>query len=196
MNDLFPVLPPERGPGAKLKAVLAVFPDVTEYDDLEAVQRNQKTKFVEQGLMLGQFYPGCTVAGLHNPEFPALDSPLPLLAMRQMAPTDFAFLNARHEWIGLSTSGSSPLASPGPSPPRCPTDSSGHPTLRTNSAPIGDDASQPAICAAASSHATEELTSMLAIHLIGFGAPGVVSGKYDRASPPPVHSPGGGPCGR
>ncbi|MGF6887591.1 hypothetical protein ABIA39_006304 [Nocardia sp. GAS34] len=99
MNDLFPVLPPGRGPGSKLKAVLAVFPDLTEYENLEAVQRNLKTKFVEQGLMLGQFYPGCTVAGLHNPDFPALDSPLPLLAVRQMAPTDFAFLKTRYDWI-------------------------------------------------------------------------------------------------
>jgi hypothetical protein len=99
MNNLFPVLPPEDGAGAKLKAVLTVFPDLTEYTNLEAVQRNQKTTFVEQGLMLGQFYPGCTVAGLHNPDFPALDSPLPLLAVRHMAPTDFAFLKTRYEWV-------------------------------------------------------------------------------------------------
>ncbi|MBU3066397.1 hypothetical protein KO481_33360 [Nocardia sp. NEAU-G5] len=99
MNDLFPQLPPEHQPESGLKAVLSVFPDLTRYDDLEAVQHSQKTKFVRQGLMLGQFYPGCTVAGLHNPHFPALDSPLPLLAVRHMAPTDFAFLETRPEWV-------------------------------------------------------------------------------------------------
>ena len=99
LNDLFPMLPPEDQPESRLKAVLAVFPDLTRYDGLEAVQRDQKTRFVQKGLMLGQFYPGCAVAGLHNPDFPALDSPLPLLAVRHMAPTDFAFLKTRYEWV-------------------------------------------------------------------------------------------------
>ncbi|MBY8855144.1 hypothetical protein K7711_01500 [Nocardia sp. CA2R105] len=99
LHDLFPDLPPRDEPGAKLKAVLAVFPDLTEYADIDAVQREQKSRFVEQGLMLGQFYPGCTVAGLHNPDFRALDAPLPLLAIRQMVPTDFPFLSGRREWL-------------------------------------------------------------------------------------------------
>lgn len=99
LYDLFPTLPPRTEPDSRLKAVLAVFPDLTEYTDIEAVQHDQKTRFVEQGLMLGQFYPGCTVPGLHNPSFPALDAPLPMLAVRYMAPTDFPFLNSRHEWM-------------------------------------------------------------------------------------------------
>lgn len=99
LYELFPTLPPQEGPDAKLKAVLAVFPDLTEYADIEAVQRDQKTRFVKKGLMLGQFYPGCTVAGLHNPDFPALDAPLPLLAVRHMVATDLMFLVTRHEWI-------------------------------------------------------------------------------------------------
>ncbi|MFE3794903.1 hypothetical protein KHQ06_37565 [Nocardia tengchongensis] len=99
LYDLFPSLPPRNEPDSRLKAVLAVFPDLTEYADIEAVQREQKTRFVEQGLMLGQFYPGCTVAGLHNPSFHALDAPLPMLAIRYMAPTDFPFLSSRHEWM-------------------------------------------------------------------------------------------------
>lgn len=99
LYDLFPGLPPRSEPDSKLKAVLAVFPDLTEYTDIEFVQRDQKSRFVKQGLMLGQFYPGCTVAGLHNPDFRALDSPLPLLAVRHMVPTDFPFLNARREWM-------------------------------------------------------------------------------------------------
>ncbi|MEV6136986.1 DUF6875 domain-containing protein [Nocardia sp. NPDC051990] len=99
LNDLFPALPPRDEPDNELKAVLAVFPDLTEYVDIDVVQQVQKTRFVDKGLMLGQFYPGCTVAGLHNPNFPALDAPLPILAVRYMAPTDFPFLNTRQEWI-------------------------------------------------------------------------------------------------
>lgn len=97
--DLFPALPPTTKPDSVFKAVLAVFPDLTDFADLDAVQRDQKTRFVEKGLMLGQFYPGCTIAGLRNPAFPALDAPLPMLAVRHMAPTDYLFLNTRHEWI-------------------------------------------------------------------------------------------------
>jgi len=99
LYDLFPVLPPVTEPDSVFKAVLAVFPDLTDYSDLDAVQNDQKTRFVEKGLMIGQFYPGCTVAGLRNPAFPALNAPLPMLAVRHMAPTDFLFLNTRHEWI-------------------------------------------------------------------------------------------------
>lgn len=99
LNDLFPALPPRHEPDDELKAVLAVFPDLTEYVDIDVVQQHQKTRFVDKGLMIGQFYPGCTAAGLHNPNFPALDAPLPILAIRHMAPTDFPFLNTRHEWI-------------------------------------------------------------------------------------------------
>jgi hypothetical protein len=99
MNDLFPTLPPQHDPDAKLKAFLAVFPDLTEYTNIDTVQLEQKTRFVDKGLMIGQFYPGCTAPGLHNPAFPALDAPLPMLAIRHMAPTDFPFLNTRHEWI-------------------------------------------------------------------------------------------------
>jgi hypothetical protein len=99
LYDLFPALQPQDEPESKLKAVLAVFPDLTEYADIDTVQRAQKTRFVDKGLMLGQFYPGCTVPGLHNPAFAALDAPLPILAVRHMAPTDFPFLNTRHEWI-------------------------------------------------------------------------------------------------
>ncbi len=99
LYDLFPALPPRDEPDAKFKAVLAVFPDLTEYDDIDAIQREQKSRFVEEGLMLGQFYPGCTVPGLRNPAFPALDAPLPMLAVRYMAPTDYPFLSSRHEWV-------------------------------------------------------------------------------------------------
>lgn len=99
LYDLFPSLPPRDPPDSQFKAVLAVFPDLTDYAAIDTVQRDLKTRFVDKGLMLGQFYPGCTYPGLHNPAFPALDAPLPMLAVRHMAPTDYPFLNSRPEWI-------------------------------------------------------------------------------------------------
>lgn len=101
LYEVFPALPPTEPPDSQFKAVLVVFPGVTDYTGIEAVQRDHKTRFVRDGLMLGQFYPGCTVAGLHNPAFPALDSPLPLLAVRHMVATDFLFLDTSHEWIDI-----------------------------------------------------------------------------------------------
>ncbi|WP_327151156.1 DUF6875 domain-containing protein [Nocardia sp. NBC_01329] len=99
LYDLFPLLPPRDPPDSQFRAVLAVFPELIDHAALDTVQRDLKTGFVTKGLMLGQFYPGCTYSGLHNPAFPALDAPLPILAIRHMAPTDYPFLESRHEWI-------------------------------------------------------------------------------------------------
>lgn len=95
----FPALPPTDGDDALLKAVLLVFPDVLDYSLIEEAQREGKSKFVQEGLMLGQFYPGCTTPGLRNKAFPALDAPLPILAVRNMVGSDFPFLAQRSEWV-------------------------------------------------------------------------------------------------
>ncbi|WP_430332879.1 DUF6875 domain-containing protein [Rhodococcus sp. ACT016] len=97
--SVFPELPPVDGDDALLKAVLLVFPDVSDYSLIEEAQREGKTKFVREGLMLGQFYPGCTTPGLRNEAFPALDAPLPILAVRNMVGSDFPFLAHRSEWV-------------------------------------------------------------------------------------------------
>lgn len=95
----FPELPPVDGDDALLKAVLLVFPDVSDYSLIEEAQREGKSKFVREGLMLGQFYPGCTTPGLRNAAFPALDAPLPILAVRNMVGSDFPFLAQQSEWV-------------------------------------------------------------------------------------------------
>lgn len=95
----FPELPPVDGDDALLKAVLLVFPDVSDYSLIEEAQREGKSKFVREGLMLGQFYPGCTTPGLRNTAFPALDAPLPILAVRNMVGSDFPFLAQESEWV-------------------------------------------------------------------------------------------------
>jgi len=99
LAELFPALPPDTGADAALKAVVVVFPDLTDYELIERVQNERKSDFVVQGLMLGQFYPGCTVSGLRNSEFQALDAPLPMLAVRHMVGSDFPFLTTDREWV-------------------------------------------------------------------------------------------------
>lgn len=60
------------------------------------VHTELKGEFVERGLMLGEFWPGHEVRGLHSDSFRPLDSPLPLLALRHMVLTDLAFLSGPH----------------------------------------------------------------------------------------------------
>ncbi|HET8994839.1 MULTISPECIES: DUF6875 domain-containing protein [unclassified Rhodococcus (in: high G+C Gram-positive bacteria)] len=99
LAELFPHFSPVSGPDAALRSVVAVFPDVTDYEVIELVQNERKSDFVLAGLMLGQFYPGCTVSGLRNSAFRALDAPLPMLAVRHMVGSDFPFLASQREWI-------------------------------------------------------------------------------------------------
>lgn len=99
LAEMFGDLAPVSGPDVALKSVVVVFPDVTDYAVIECVQNARKSDFVLDGLMLGQFYPGCTVSGLRNPDFPALDAPLPMLAVRHMVGSDFPFMLSRREWV-------------------------------------------------------------------------------------------------
>lgn len=59
---------------------------------VEYVQKQLKPQFVERHLMIGQFFQECPEPGLWNPDFRPLQSPVPLIAMRHMVPTDIAFL--------------------------------------------------------------------------------------------------------
>lgn len=84
----------------ELLTVLLVLPhldrnDPTELDDL---QRRAKDRFVEAGLMIGQFHPVCDAPGLWNRDFKALRAPVPLLAIRKLVVFDLPFLvdNATH----------------------------------------------------------------------------------------------------
>lgn len=99
MAEIFPELIPHSGKDAIFRAILAIFPDLVDFDTIEKVQSNGKSKFIDKGLMLGQFYPGCTKPGLWNDDFRPLSSPLPMLAVRQMVSTDYPFLMDRSEWM-------------------------------------------------------------------------------------------------
>ena len=99
MADIFPSLSPSDGKDAIFKAILAIFPDLTDFSIIDAVQSNGKSTFINKGLMLGQFYPGCSRPGLWNDDFKPLDAPLPMLAVRHMVSTDYPFLTERSEWM-------------------------------------------------------------------------------------------------
>jgi hypothetical protein len=86
------------GPGDEriLHATLIMFPDVSLEEAPDLIDRTKeelKPRFIEQGLMLGEFHARNQSPGLHNPDFRPLRSPTPMLAIRHMVPTDFVFLN-------------------------------------------------------------------------------------------------------
>ncbi|MBF6327106.1 DUF6875 domain-containing protein [Nocardia transvalensis] len=84
---------------ARVSTLITVFPELTRYDLIDAVHLSRKSEVVAEGLMLGQFYPGCAVPGLWNRDFRPLDAPVPMLVLRSMMSTDFPFLAARTEWL-------------------------------------------------------------------------------------------------
>jgi hypothetical protein len=97
-RDWFFELTPQSGPEALLKTILIIFPDVsheTAKVQLEALQKKLKPDFVKKAIMVGQFYQGCPESGLWNDSFHPLQSPIPLLAIRNMVPSDFPFLHGK-----------------------------------------------------------------------------------------------------
>ena len=59
---------------------------------VDDVQLRMKPSFVERGLMIGQFHPMSEEPGLWNSDFRPLRSPVAMLAIRRMIPTDLPFL--------------------------------------------------------------------------------------------------------
>ncbi|WP_431964501.1 DUF6875 domain-containing protein [Nocardia sp. bgisy134] len=97
--EVFERLPPEDGGGAVLRALVTALPDLREFSLIDNLHAELKTRFVERGFMLGQFYPGCKEPGLWNKDFHPLDSPIPMIVVRTMMATDFPFLLGRPEWM-------------------------------------------------------------------------------------------------
>lgn len=93
-REIFLQLEPKHGPPAMNKAVLIVFPNLgaTGAALVDEVQLAHKAKFVEQGLMLGEFHAENMSPGLRNEAFYPLRSPIPMLAIRFMVETDLPFL--------------------------------------------------------------------------------------------------------
>ncbi|WP_316833119.1 DUF6875 domain-containing protein [Pedobacter aquatilis] len=79
----------------KFKAITILFPNLEEdevFDIIDGVQLLLKPEFVKEGLMIGQFHEKCEQGGLRNSHFRPLQSPVPLIAIRNMVETDWPFL--------------------------------------------------------------------------------------------------------
>jgi hypothetical protein len=88
------------GASSGLRTFIVVFPRLTRPDRgtlIDEVHGMIKPVVVERGLMLGEFYPESTSAGVHNPTFLPLRSPMPLFVLRQMVPADLVFLNKKSD---------------------------------------------------------------------------------------------------
>jgi hypothetical protein len=85
-------------------AILVLAPDLENAerirDVIDGTQEELKPDLVRDGLMVGEFHPlPPEKPGLHNPDFRPLRAPVPLLAIRHMVATDYAFLADRAEFM-------------------------------------------------------------------------------------------------
>jgi len=84
------------------KALIIVFPDIpeTQVNVLDLVHESTKTAYVQSGLMIGQFHRlPPDQPGLWNPDFRPLHSPVPMLVIRHMVPTDIPFLTSDSRYL-------------------------------------------------------------------------------------------------
>lgn len=102
-RDWFQRLVAPPGVSQQFRTVLVLFPDLPDERAaavIDAAQQELKSDYVAAGLMIGEFYPGPPPkAGLWNPDFLPLGSPVPLLAIRQMVASDFPFLREAPEHV-------------------------------------------------------------------------------------------------
>jgi hypothetical protein len=97
--DLYQQFMRSDGHQRDYRAVLTVFTQLHDTELIDEIQALRKTQFVERGLMLGQFYPGCPHPGLWNPNYHPLDAPAAMLVVRTMVATDYPFLTDRADWF-------------------------------------------------------------------------------------------------
>jgi heptaprenyl diphosphate synthase len=92
---------PWRGSNPTLRALIVVFPDLS--DDrlclLDAAHEAVKMDAVRRGLMIGQFHPRCQERAARNTSFTVSRSPVPLVVLRSMAVHDILFLRDQREWF-------------------------------------------------------------------------------------------------
>ena len=94
--ERFIALEPVSGNEAQFKSLMVLFPELPGdeiAERIETAQAELQPHFVPNGLMVGEFHAGPPdKRGLWNPEFRPLHSPVPMLAIRHMVPTDVLFL--------------------------------------------------------------------------------------------------------
>lgn len=98
--EIFLNTAPTQGKARLNKAIVLVFPDLPDADAKEMIERTQsrlKPYFVERGLMLGEFHRNHPGEAIHNKAFRPLQSPVPLLVVRHLVPSDLIFLNRQSD---------------------------------------------------------------------------------------------------
>jgi len=102
-RDWFLDLEPRSGHHAQFKTILILFPDIATEDApriIDGIQIKLKPEYVSRGIMIGEFHPGPPQkSGLWNADFRPLYCPVPLLSIRFMVPTDFAFLKDEQQFV-------------------------------------------------------------------------------------------------
>jgi hypothetical protein len=81
-------------------ATMMAFPDIPHDEAPELIDGTRealKPEFVREGLMLGEFHANNHHSGLHNENFHPLRSPIPMLVIRHMVPSDIVFLSKPHD---------------------------------------------------------------------------------------------------
>lgn len=93
-RDWFLDLASRGRPAAQSTTILVLLPGMRDARQvIDAAQRELKDVYVSHGLMIGEFHDGPPdKAGLWNPDFRPLHSPVPMLVIRHMVPTDLPFL--------------------------------------------------------------------------------------------------------
>ena len=102
-RDWFLELTRSRPERAHLTTILILFPDLPTADIprlIDGTQSTLKLEFVDSGLMIGQFHRlPPDQPGLWNPDFRPLHSPVPMLVIRHMVPTDIPFLTSDPRYL-------------------------------------------------------------------------------------------------
>lgn len=105
MMDKFKVMEPMTGPERISKAIIMIFPEISPFDVtrlIDGVQKKLKPKFVEEGLMIGEFHSKNNQSCLRNESFYPLRTPYPCLAIRHMVPSDIVFLYTEGDGFPIS----------------------------------------------------------------------------------------------
>lgn len=89
------------GRNRSLHAMLVLLPTLTD-DEALLLDRGHasiKDELVEQDIMMAPFHPLCEESATRNPHLLAFRSPVPMVAIRNLAFHDIFFLTGKEEWF-------------------------------------------------------------------------------------------------
>jgi hypothetical protein len=97
--EAFHAREPREGESTQFKTIVAIFPDLRTPETIAEIHARLKPFFLDSGLMLGEFFKGCSKSGIRNKAFRPLQSPVPLLVVREILEVDIVFLADRVEFV-------------------------------------------------------------------------------------------------